>query len=456
MIATPTRSRRMAGLQEGTPAMPDTSSKSPALTIEHWPVEKPIPHARNVRLCPQAAIDKVAASIREFGWRQPIVVDEQGVILAGHTRLLAAKQLGLKVVPVHVAAGLTPAQAKAYRLMDNRSNEETSWDLSLLPQELEDLLAMEIDPALTGFAPEEIAALLATPTQGLTDPDEVPETPETPVSKLGDLYRLGSHRLLCGDSTKTDEVRRLMDGERAILMATDPPYLCSYDGGNRPKTWAKDGRRISSEEKTRHWDDYIDHDTSVGFYAAFLRAALDCALTEAPTIYQWFGMTRADIVMEAWRSNGLLPHQVVVWRKSRPVLGRSWFLYDYEPCMVGWVKGKMPKAHPPNDARAVWDVDQREGIEESAGHEHPTMKPVELLRRPISWHTTRGGLLYEPFAGSGTAIIAAEMTGRRCFALELSPAFCDVAVTRWERFTGRNAVREASSVREAAAGSADV
>ena len=422
--------------------MSDTVSTSPALTVESWPIEKPIPYAHNARLCPQSAIDKVAASIREYDWRQPIVVDEQGVVLAGHTRLLAAKQLGLEQVPVHVAVGLTPPQAKAYRLMDNRSNEETSWDLALLPRELEDLLAMEIDPALTGFAPEEIAALLASPTQGLTDPDEVPAIPEAPVSKLGDLYRLGNHRLLCGDSTSAHDVRRLMDGERAGLMATDPPYLCGYDGGNRPQTWAKDGRRISSEEKTRHWDTYIDHDTSVTFYADFLRAALAEALTSAPAIYQWFGMTRADIVMTAWRANGLLPHQVVIWRKSRPVLGRSWFLYDYEPCMVGWVKGSMPAAHPPNDARAVWDVEQREGIEEGAGHEHPTMKPVELLRRPIIWHATAGGLIYEPFSGSGTALIAAEMTGRRCCAIELSPAFVDVAVARWERFTGKSAVRE--------------
>ena len=156
-------------------------------------------------------------------------------------------------------------------------------------------------------------------------------------------------------------------------------------------------------------------------------------------------MTRTDIVMEAWRASGLLPHQVVIWHKSRPVLGRSWFLYDYEPAMVGWVKGSRPRTHPPNDARAVWDVEQGEGTEAGAGHDHPTMKPVELLRRPIDWHTTPGSLIYEPFCGSGTALIAAEMAGRRCYAIELSPVFCDVAVRRWQAFTGKEAMRHGAS-----------
>ena len=170
--------------------------------------------------------------------------------------------------------------------------------------------------------------------------------------------------------------------------------------------------------------------------------ALAEALSERPTIYQWFGAMRTDIVMDAWRANDLLCHQILIWHKSRPVLGRCWFMWDYEPCMVGWIQGSQPTLKPPADARAVWDIDQREGIEDGAGNVHPTMKPVEVIRRPIEWHTRPGELIYEPFSGSGTAIIAAEMTGRGCFAVELSPAFVDVAVQRWEHFTGRTTTRE--------------
>src|SRR5665647_2331861 len=180
------------------------------LTVEWWALERPIPYARNARVCPESAIAKVAASLTEFGWRQPLVVDQQGVIVAGHTRLLAAQRLGLERVPVHVAAGLTSEQVKAYRLMDNRSSQETSWDLDLLPLELSELAGFEFDLALTGFEPDELAAFLAEETEGLTDPDAVPDPPDEPVSQSGDLYLLGGHRLLCGDSTNPDDVQKLM------------------------------------------------------------------------------------------------------------------------------------------------------------------------------------------------------------------------------------------------------
>jgi DNA modification methylase len=230
-----------------------------------------------------------------------------------------------------------------------------------------------------------------------------------------------------------------MAGERASLMVTDPPYLVDYDGGNHPQTW-KDGKPVSSEAKTRHWDSYIDHDTAMGFYRDFLRVALAEALTARPLLYQWFGMMRVDVVLEAWRANGLLPHQVIIWRKSRPVLGRCDFMWDYEPCLYGWIEGRRPGSglRPPSKAKAVWDVASADDLEEGVAGTHPTIKPPELIRRPITWHTRPGELIYEPFCGSGTAIIAAEQTGRRCYAMELSPAFCDVVVQRWQRLTGEN------------------
>jgi len=424
--------------------MKDVLGKEARLSVEWWPIQRPIPYARNARVIPDVAVGKVAASIKEFGWRQPIVVDEEGVILAGHARLLAAQKLGLEEVPVHVAEGLTPAQAKAFRLMDNRSHQETSWDEELLGLEFADLADLDINLDLTGFSVEEITAFLAEPTAGLTDPDEVPEPPEEPISKRGDLWRLGNHRLLCGDATKVEDVRRLMAGERASLMATDPPYLVSYDGGNHPQTWGKDGKKITAEEKTKHWDSYRDAEQAVGLYEGFLRTALEHALTDSPVVYQFFAMMRAPIVFTAWRRAGLLLHQIIIWHKSRPVLGRCDFMWDWEPAAYGWLQGKRPEParRPPANARAVWDIDQREGVEEGLGSVHPTIKPVEIVRRCIEYHTRPGDLLYEPFLGSGTALIAAEMTGRRCHAVELSPSFVDVAVTRWQNFTGRKALRD--------------
>ena len=410
-----------------------------ALAIERWPIQRPIPYARNARLCPETAIAKVAASLKEFGWRQPIVVDAHGVVIAGHTRLLAAQRLGLDHVPVHVAGDLTPAQVKAYRLADNRSAQETSWDMELLPLEIGELADLDYDIDVTGFDGDEIATLLAGASLELTDPDQVPEPPAEPISKRGDLWDLGEHRLLCGDATDPEAVARLMGGRRAALMVTDPPYLVDYDGSGHPATWGNGGKRGKSFEKT--WDAYKDHDQAVAFYAAFLQAALERALTADAAIYQCYAILRSEFVWQAWRQVGLLPHQVVIWRKTRAVLTHSWYLWDFEPIMVGWPAGHQPQAKPPAETRAVWEIASTEG-NEAAISEHPTVKPVELVRRPIDYHTRAGELIYEPFAGSGTAIIAAEQTGRVCHAIELSPAFIDVAVKRWCNFTGREAVRD--------------
>jgi DNA modification methylase len=404
-----------------------------ALAIEWWPVDKPRPYAGNPRACPDEAVEKVASSLAEFGFRQPLVVDEEGEVVVGHTRLLAAQRLGLAAVPVHVARGLSAEQVKAYRLADNRTAQGTSWDLERLPREIEELIGAEFNLALTGFDPDELAALLAKPTVGRTDPDEAPELPAEPVSRPGDLYRLGEHRLLCGDATNAPDVLRLMDGRRAGLMATDPPYLVDYQGGQHPASEANEGKAT----KDKHWDAYIDHEHSVEFYVEFLKVALEHALTEDAAVYQWFGIMRTEVVWEAWRRVGLLPHQVLIWKKTRAVLTYSHFMWDYEPFMYGWPEGHMPKARPPADAKAVWEIESK--IDDGAGSIHPTMKPVETIRRPITYHTKPGGLLYEPFCGSGTALIAAEETGRICYAMELSPAYVDAAVARWCAFTGREA-----------------
>jgi len=419
------------------PATTSPKRAGEQLTVEWWEVERPVPYTRNARICPAQAVEKVAASIRQFGFRQPIVVDASGVVIAGHTRLAAAKQLGLAKVPVHIAGDLSPAQAKAYRLADNRTAEETSWDLELLPLELEGLIELEYDLAPLGFEKDELAELLSNPRQGERDPDAVPDPPSVPITRPGDLWELGPHRLLCGDSTDAASVKRLMDGRRASLLATDPPYLVSYDGGHHPATVGNGGKAGKSYEK--EWDAYRDPEHSTEFYAAFLQAAIDEALTEAPAVYQFFAITRVECVLSAWRAVGLLAHQTLIWKKSRAVLTYSDYLWDYEPFLYGWRAGSRPQRRPPAAARCVWEV--ASGGDDAPGAVHPTIKPTELVRRPILYHTSPDEPIYEPFCGSGTALIAAEQTGRVCFALEQSPAFCDVAITRWEAFSGQKAVR---------------
>jgi len=428
--------------------------------IQSWPVGRPLPYTRNARICPPAAVEKVARSIEEFGFRVPILVDSGDVIIAGHTRLAAAKQLGLAEVPVIVCADLTDDQVRALRIADNRLSEETSWDPAVLAGELAELRELGVDLGVSGFEPDQLAALLAAPViPGLADPDEIPEPPAEPICAAGELWALGEHRLLCADCTRPEAVELLMGSERAPLMATDPPYLVDYDGGNHPQSWGQDahGKALKAsgvrsalardaapdhEEATKHWDTYVDHDTSVTFYAGFLRAALAGALAERPAIYQWFGMMRMEIVCAAWALNDVKLHQVVLWTKTRPVLGRLWYMWDYEPCAVGWPEGRQPpkRRHPPASARATWPLGG--GMEgEAERPEHPTVKPVELFRRPTEYHTVPGEVVYEPFCGSGTAIIAAEMTGRRCYAIEISAPYCDVAIERWQRFTGLQARR---------------
>lgn len=416
--------------------MNEVTSERARLSIEWWPLERPLPYARNARVCPDEAIAKVAGSIREFGFRNPILVDGEGIIIAGHTRLLAAQRLDLSEVPVIVCADLSPAKVKALRLADNRTAQETSWDDELLAIELEELLGLDLDLAQTGFDSDEIAALLAEPTEGLTGEDEAGPVPEIPTSQAGDLWLLGKHRLLCGDSTSEDDVKRLMDGRLAVLMATDPPYLVDYVGGSHPASEANEG----AASKDKHWDTYIDHEHSVEFYVDFLNAALRNALTGNAAVYQCYGIMRTEVIWQAWREVGLLAHQVLIWKKTRSVLTYSWYMWDYEPLLVGWPEGHQPKMHPPADARAVWEIESK--IEDAPGSLHPTMKPVELIRRPILYHTKPGGLIYEPFSGSGTAIIAAENTGRACCAMEQSPAFVDAAVLRWEAYTGESATLE--------------
>ncbi|MFO1053927.1 MAG: DNA modification methylase [Planctomycetota bacterium] len=400
------------------------------LHVEIVPLDRLFPSPSNPRKN-DAAVQHVAASIRRFGFQQPLVAKPSGEVIAGNTRWKAAKSLGIATVPVVWFVG-SDIDAVAYSLADNRTHEYSQWsdaDLASLLEQLRKEDALEG----VGFTDEEIDRLIAELDDDVADigDDEGVEPPETATTRRGDLWILGQHRLLCGDSTSEDDVARLMNGERAVLLATDPPYLVDYTGGNHPQSTVN-----KPDVKDKHWDDYVDPESSVAFFASFLRIALAHCIERVP-VYQWHATRRQMLVEQAWQQNGLLFHQTINWVKARGVLTHSHYLWSHEPCFYGWPEGSMPETdrRPDPSDRTVWEIDQQgqnDGI-------HPTQKPLEIFERPIRYHTRRGEVVLEPFSGSGSQLIAAERHGRRCFAMELSPAFVDAAVMRWEKATGQQA-----------------
>ena len=404
------------------------------LQIEHWPVGRLIPYARNPRRN-DAVVDRMCAAIREFGFRIPIVARSDGTVVDGHLRLKAAERLGLAEVPVALADNLTPTQVKAFRLLANRSANWAEYDDDLLALELQDLKLDGYDLDLTGFDDAELDRLLALDATGEdgedggTPPLVVPEPPRNPVSRSGDLWILGGHRLLCGDSTSTPDVRRLMNGERAVLFATDPPYLVDYNGSNHPtrnKDW--------SQSYGVTWDD-----SSQGseLYDGFIAAAIAEAITEDAAWYCWHASRRQAMLEACWEKAGAFVHQQIIWVKDRGVLTRSHYLWKHEPCFMGWIKGKRPPKVADETLASTWEMPS---FAKDERPDHPTPKPLDAFGIPMRQHVPRGGLCYEPFSGSGSQIMAGEANERRVHAMEISPAYVDVAVLRWQEETGRDAI----------------
>ncbi len=388
------------------------------------------PYDRNPRRN-DAAVDAVARSITEYGFRQPVVIDKDGVIIVGHTRYKAALKLGLKTVPVHVAAELTEAQARAYRIADNATAAIATWDDDLLPAELRDLASLDIDIKALGFSPEELAEWLAPPASALDGADDVVEPAQVAVSRPGDLWTLGAHRLLCGDSTKAEDVLRVMDGQEAALVATDPPYLVEYTG-ERPNDSGKDWTG------SYHEVDITDAD---GFFRAVFTNVLAVA-GEGAAFYCWHAHKRQALIARVWDDLGIVDHQQVVWVKPASVFGRVYWHFRHEPCMMGWRQGSQPAHDGKHEHDSVWEIDWQ-GKARFTG-DHPTTKPVEIFARPMRKHTKRGAVCFEPFSGSGSQIIAAEQEARRCCAVEVEPVFVDAAVRRWQKLTGNEATLEAT------------
>ena len=414
------------------------------------------PYEKNPRVN-DAAVEAVAKSIQEFGWRQPIVIDANGVVVIGHTRLLAAKKLGMKTVPVHVAEGLSEAQIKALRIADNATGDIATWDYDLLPIELKDLQAADFDLSLLGFDADELAKLLDPDgTQGLTDPDDVPAPPDEAITRKGDLWILGNHRLLCGDSSIASDVDRLLDGAKIQLVNTDPPYNVKLSSrsnnaiaasGDRPigqqgMDMAIRGKTHATDKKLRAKDRPLVNDfVSDEEFARLLRAwfgNITRVLEPGRGFYIWGGYSNIWNYPNALRESELYFSQMIIWVKEHPVLTRKDFMGNHEWCFYGWKEGAAHVFYGPANITDVWSVKKINPQQ----MEHLTAKPAELAVRAMQYSSLAGENVLDLFGGSGSTLIGCEQTGRRAYLMEIDPLYCDVIADRFQRFVGRPAVLE--------------
>jgi DNA modification methylase len=413
------------------------------------------------------AIAAVAASIKAFGFRQPLVVDKDGVIVVGSTRYKAALQLGMETVPVHVAVGLTPAQLKAYRIADNKTAELADWDDTLLVQELADLQKMDFDLDLVGFSVEELHDLFQAEVEpGLTDPDEVPAPPDTPVTQPGDVWILGRHRLSCGDAAKAEDVDRLLDGAVVHMVNSDPPYnvrveprsnnaitagLSSFkpthhqkmDVARHPEKAKATGKKLRAKDRPLANDFVAAADYERLLQAWF--ANLARVLRPGGAFYLWGGYANCGNYPPALKATGLYFSQAIIWVKEHAVLTRKDFMGNHEWCFYGWREGAGHRFFGPANAVDVWSV-KKVNPQDMV---HLTEKPVELAARALQYSSRPGEHVLDLFGGNGSTLIAAEQTGRRAFLMEIDALYCDVIVERWQRFTGKKAQRLAADRRGA-------
>lgn len=387
-------------------------------TVERIAIDAMIPYARNSRTHSPEQVAQIAGSLREFGFTNPVLIDAEGGIIAGHGRVMAARQIGLSEVPCIRLGHLSEAQRRAYVIADNKLAEKAGWDLDMLALEVRELTASGFDTTLTGLSVDEIDELLAgldaTP-EGETEADAVPEVQEAAISQPGDVWLLGRHRLMCGDSTRADQVETLLGGGMPHLMVTDPPYGVEYDPTRTSSNPNKAGKVLN--------DDRADW-----------REAW--ALFPGEVAYVWHSSLFTREVIESLEACGFERRAMIVWVKDRFTLGRGHYHWRHE--QAWYVVKKGGTGHWCGDRKqdTVWNIKARE----DGGHGHGTQKPIECMRRPIENNSAPGDSVYEPFSGSGTTIIAAEQTGRRCYAMELSPQYVDVGVRRWQQFTGKRAV----------------
>jgi DNA modification methylase len=397
------------------------------LVVERWPLERLIPYIRNARTHTEEQIAQVAASIVEFGWTNPILVGADGVIIAGHARLLAARKLGMTEVPVIVLDHLTETQRRALVLADNRLALNAGWDDEMLRVELDSLHEDGFDLDIVGFSDEEIENLLRDPEQvseGGTDEDAVPETPETAVTVPGDVWVLGTHRLLCGDSTQMEAVEKVLAGGLADMVFTDPPYNVNYGATMKDKLRGKK-RKIANDNLGQSFEQLL-RDSCTNLLAVTKGAIYICmSSSELHTLHRAFTEPGGH-----WST-------FVIWAKNTFTMGRSDYQRQYEPILYGWKEGTNHFWCGARDQGDVWFIKKP-----VANDLHPTMKPVELVERALRNSSKSRDTVLDPFGGSGTTLIACERTGRQARLIELEPKYCDVIIRRWQEYSGKQAVLE--------------
>jgi len=392
------------------------------------PIEMVIPYGRNARTHSEEQVAEIAGSLMEFGWTFPILVDEHNVVLAGHGRLLAAQKIGLQKVPILVRDDLTESQKRAYRITDNKLGLNAGWDDNMLRLELNTLELDGFDLDLLGFSEEELDALAAGADEvmeGRTDPDAVPEAPAAAVSLPGDVWVLGRHRLLCGDATRAEDVERLMEGKKADMVFTDPPYNVNYGATMKDKLRRKD-RRLTNDDLGEGFEQFL-HDACANMLAVTKGALYICmSSSELHTLYR------------AFTQSGGHCSTFIIWAKNTFTMGRADYQRQYEPMLYGWKEGADHYWCGARDQGDVWFVRKPQ-----VNDLHPTMKPVELIERAIRNSSNGRDTVLDPFAGSGSTLIACERLRRQARLVEIDPPYCDVIIRRWTEFTGGRAVLEA-------------
>jgi DNA modification methylase len=406
--------------------------------FEYRDVDELIPYARNARTHSPEQVQKLAGSIKEFGFINPVIISEDGGVLAGHGRIMAAQKLGIKKVPCVIESHLSEAQRRAYILADNRLALDAGWDEELLKIELEELKGLDFDLELTGFDAEELKGLMGNEEE-LSDGSEGGDEDEEEEVKVeeegesivqpGDVWLLGDHRFVCGDSTDKEVVRRVMRDDKPNLMVTDPPYGVNFDPKNYDQV--KNVRRFAAGRAGK-----VFNDNNADWVESY-------KLFPGNIAYIWHGPTKSDVVMQGIKSCGFDITSMIVWNKMRIIPGFSNYNWQHETCVYA-TKGKHNWQGSTNES-TVWDIKQVRSLNEGEWG-HSTQKPIECMRRPIENNSCEGEYVYDPFLGSGTTIIAAERSGRKCLGCELSPHYCDAIIQRWEEETGRQAIRESDGV----------
>jgi len=401
------------------------------MLVTHEKVEDLIPYASNSRTHSEQQIAQIAASIREFGWTNPVLINDENSIIAGHGRLLAARQLKMTEVPCIKLDHLTKSQQKALVIADNQLALNAGWDVEMLKAEISGLDTDGFDLDLLGFDSDFLDGFLIEETEGLTDEDAVPDVPEEPETKLGDVWILGRHRLMCGDSTSIDAVERLMDGQKPNTMVTDPPYGVKLDQSWRDKA-------LGSKALGKGNAHLVDNDDKADWTEVW-------SLFEGNVAYVWHASSFTDVVMQSLRNAGLEPSQQIIWNKSVMVMGRSDYHFKHEPCWYAIRKGQNHNWKGDRKQTTVWDAAPPNHIMGGSKEEktsHPTQKPAALYEKAYLNHTNPGEYVYEPFGGSGTSVVVCEKIGRQSLTMELDPKYCDVIKKRWEDFTGQKAILE--------------